>query len=145
MCCEAYRVLAKELLTIGLEVNPRKTVTTSLFIQQQCSTPDAPFQLDTCPKVLGAYVGRTDEEEKQKLHNVDKKHQPLFERLPSLPTPVSFRLLTSCAALRYAHLIRSHNSAVTNESSTAFTERMLVCAAQILGVDRNEMSDEVIR
>eukprot|EP00744_Colponema_vietnamica_P000732 GILI01001277.1.p1 GENE.GILI01001277.1~~GILI01001277.1.p1 ORF type:complete len:552 (+),score=107.77 GILI01001277.1:633-2288(+) len=139
MCTAAFQLLEPELQRLNLEVNPKKTVTTSDVISQQFPA----FKLDTCPRLLGGYVG-TIEAEIAKLIGLVPKHDNLFRRLRSIYPPVAFALLTTCAAPRWGHLIRSHEPEVSFASTSTFTQNMLECAGAILGVDHHEFSEEAL-
>ena len=139
MCTAAYKILEPVLRSLNLEVNPKKTVTTSATISQEF--PD--FKFDTCPRLLGGYVG-TVEAETACLATLVPKHDNLFRRLRAIYPPVAFRLLTNCAAPRWGHLIRSHEPTVSFDPTTAFTQNMTECAGAILGVDASEFSEEAL-
>ena len=79
-------------------------------------------RVESCFKLLGAFVSRNPAEEKAEVDRLIEPHEPLFNRLTQLPAEVGYRLLIACGVPRWAHIIRTHEPAVSGPASVAFTE-----------------------
>jgi len=140
-CIAAFGILKAELEeSLSLMVNNAKTVTTSAAIGSALNC-----EVSQCPKLLGAYVGRSWEEEKVLIDPLPLKHEALFARLPRLPSEIAYRLLVRCGIPIWAHLVRSHEPNATREASLDFTGMATRCFADIVGVDCDAMDGEAFR
>ena len=139
-CIDAFIILKKELEVLSLLVNDKKTVTTSRALAESlnCEPSD-------CFKLLGAFVGRAKEKEKERIDELPQTHETLFNRLPLLPAEIAYRLLTKCGVPRWGHLIRTHEPEVVQPASTAFTEMSVRCLASILRVNYNHLDAQAYR
>lgn len=81
---EFFTLLERELAGIGLDVNRSKTVMTSPLFQS-----DMRCRVESCFKLLGAFVSRNPAEEKAEVDRLIEPHEPLFNRLTQLPARVS--------------------------------------------------------
>ena len=137
---EFFVLLEHELEGIGLSVNREKTVMTSSIFAGEVKC-----KVQSCFKLLGAYVSRNPSEEKAEIDKLPEKHEVLFNRLPLLPAEVAFRLLILCGVPRWAHLIRTHEPNVSRPASVAFTEMSTRCLSAILHADYDNLDDQTFR
>ena len=140
-CLAAFEILQHELQEgLSLMVNTDKTVTTCQRVATKIGC-----ELSACPKLLGAYVGRSCADEKAHLDTLPASHDCLFDRLPRLPAEIAFRLLACCGVPKWAHLVRTHEPESVREASFEFTGLAVRCYASILGIDYNALTGEDLR
>jgi len=140
-CFQAYTILKHELEQgLSLMVNVSKTKATSAALGAAIGCP-----VDTCPKLLGAYIGRRWEDEKLKVDLIPEEHARLFALLPKLPAEVAHHLTTCFGVAKWNYVVRTHEPLATVSASKEFTKSSARCLAAIMGVDYAEFDREAFR